>query len=304
MRLRGRQRWFLPNAALHLVRRECVLIATSPTRAKRPPSTGVSGSAGGSEEKWAQAAMEFIYEANQTADAGRRAGDVRRERQLSTAFDRYMKANEVVLERRMGRLAARMGECLELLTKLRMPETLEEATMLNSEQPPLHFRRPTLTPPLVGYAPGFGMDVPQLKAQQMEYPAVRRETDELEYGAGGGGHFPFVEVHDIADLVQKSTHALTTQAGEIRQAAPTTGVEGESFAAHVALEAKALARQKLLLDLAMNASFRDEYERDEAFRLAELERRGLRRLGVDDARPRHEIRHFAHEPAYQPFREE
>lgn len=262
-----------------------------------------AGKAGG-EEKWGQVAMEYIYEMNHTVEPGKRQSDVDLERRLSTAMDRYLHVNEKILERRMSRLSERMSEALETLQILGLEDTLEEASMLNTEQPPLNFRRPSLTPPLAGYEPGFGMDVPQLKSQQMEYPPVKRVTDHLEFNSSEASEkFPYVEAYNIEDLTKDNVEQLDTLCGEIREAYPMTGVEGEAWAAHLALERKALARQKLILDLAADSSFKEMYDKDDAFRHTELQKRGILELSVDVERERHEERHFAHEPAYQPFRQ-
>lgn len=260
------------------------------------------GKAGG-DEKWAQVAMEYIYEMNCTTDPGKRRLDVDLERRFSTSFDRFLKVNERVMEKRMDRLSHRMSESLELLRELGMEDTLEDAGMLNAEQPPHNFRRPSLTPPLPGYEPGFGMDVPQLKNQQMEYPPIKRLTDDIEFSGSSTSPFPFVEQHEIDSLTQTTLSKLEEECGELREKAPTTGVEGEAWASKVALERKALARQKLILDLTGDSSFQERYNNDSAFRLEEWKKRGIQRLDIDKERDCHEDVHFAHEPSYQPFRE-
>lgn len=257
----------------------------------------------GGEEKWAQVAMEYIYELNRPSSAGKRRSDVDLERRYSACFDRFLKINEKMMGERMDRLAQRMSESLELLRAFGMEETMEEASMLNTEQPPLNFRRPSLTPPLPGYEPGFGMDVPQLKSQQMEYPPVRRLTDDIEFTGSSTSLFPFVEPHEIDTLAQNTLSKMDMESGELREKAPTTGVEGEAWAARVALERKALARQKLILDLVGDPSFQEKYNKDENFRFQEWERRGMSRLDIQGERDCNEDVHFAHEPSYQPFRD-
>lgn len=286
-----------------LPRRWSSSVSLTKARLQKSNYMAGAGKAGG-EEKWGQVAMEYIYEMNHTADAGKRQSDVEMERRLSTALDRYLHVNEVVLERRMSRLSQRMSEALETLQALGLEDTLEEASMLNTEQPPLNFRRPSLTPPLPGYEPGFGMDVPQLKSQQMEYPAVRRVTDELEFNSPEASEkFPFVETYHIEDITKDTLEQMEAQCGELREAYPMTGVEGEAWAAHLALERRALARQKLILDLAADSDFKELYDTDESFRREEMRKRGILELAVDAERERHEEKHFAHEPAYQPFRQ-
>eukprot|EP00796_Vickermania_ingenoplastis_P004459 gene4459-3254_t len=247
-------------------------LAFFPCALQRQKQKQPRGTRGGGDEKWGQTALEYIYQQNHTVDPGKRQHDVASERRASTAFDRLLSVNETVLELRMGRLAERMTEALEVLQQLGLQETLDEATMLNGEQPPANYRRPSLTPPLPGYEPGFGMDVPQLKSQQMEYPPVTRLTDPLEF-SGAATTFPYVPPHEVEDLTHNTAQLLERQSGELREAAPTTGVEGEGFAARLALEQKALARQALILELAADPSFKESYNSDEA--LSELDMNGL-----------------------------
>lgn len=256
----------------------------------------------GVDEKWGQVAMEYIYEVTHSCDSSKRSSDVKQERRISSAFDRLRFSNEHLFKKRMGKLAVRMSEVLELLKNLQLEEALDEASMMNTEQPPLNFRRPTLTPPLPGYEPGFGMDVPQLKSVQMEYPPITTLTDDIEFSEANN-NFPFVEAHEITDLVRNTTQKIESQCGELREASPTTGVEGEMWAARLGLERKALARQQLILDLSVDSSYQEEYMRDESFRLRELQKRGLVPLAVDPPYQRHTEPHFAHEPAYQPIRD-
>eukprot|EP00796_Vickermania_ingenoplastis_P006218 gene6218-4476_t len=212
----------------------------------------------GGDEKWGQTALEYIYQQNHTVDPGKRQHDVASERRASTAFDRLLSVNETVLELRMGRLAERMTEALEVLQQLGLQETLDEATMLNGEQPPANYRRPSLTPPT-------------------RYPPVTRLTDPLEF-SGAATTFPYVPPHEVEDLTHNTAQLLERQSGELREAAPTTGVEGEGFAARLALEQKALARQALILELAADPSFKESYNSDETVRRLELQKRGIRPL--------------------------
>lgn len=264
---------------------------------------GITSGRTGGEEKWAQVAMEYIYELNRPSEAGKRHSDVEWERRLSTCFDRFLRINEKTMEKRMNRLVQRMNESIEKLKQFGMAETVEEATMLNTDQPPLNFRRPSLTPPLPGYEPGFGMDVPQLKAQQMEYPPVRRLTDDIEFSGSSASLFPFVEQHEIDALTHTTLSNIDRESGELCEKAPTTGVEGEAWAARVALERKALARQKLILDLVGNPLFQEQYNNNDAFRFQEWRKRGMAPLDIEPERECHESVHFAHEPSYQPFRD-
>lgn len=261
-----------------------------------------SASKGGNEEKWAQGAMEFIYEMNQ-ANSKKTARDVEVERHLSCTFDRYLSNNEKVFNHRMNRLIERMSEAATVLQSLGMQETLAEATMLNSEHLPLNYRRPSLTPPLPGYEPAFGMDVPQLKSHQMEYPPIQRVSDKIEF-ENVSDSFPFVGCHEVDHLAQSTDRAMGKCAAELCTSIPVTGADGEAWSAHRSLQSKALARQRLLIDLGTDDSLREKYEESPSFRDAELRSRNIEALRVEPERTRHERLHFAHEPAHHPYRGE
>ncbi|EPY28565.1 hypothetical protein STCU_05015 [Strigomonas culicis] len=336
---------------------------------KRQTAAGYMASAGkvGSEEKWAHAAMEYIYEKKHVNDGNKkRQHDVQLERRVAAAFDRYAAHGEAVFEARLARLNARMTEALEAVRALdrraaaleaerrataaaaddAAPAStlIEECVLLHTEQPPGSFQRPALAPPLAGYEPGYALDVPQLRSQQAEYPAVHRPTDDLQFRGGGGGatddggfaaaaepdsyhQFPYVETYALEDLTAQYEKKLDGLHGALRLHMPLTGVEGEGWEAYVALQRKALRRQRLLIDLAQQGDFAERFERNEdGFRDAELARRGLLPLrvegeedGADAAAPttRHKRKdgrkkaaynnfeehyHFAQVPAYEPFR--
>lgn len=290
--------WSASRPCLALLRGSAVL------HQKKQTAAGYMASAGkvGSEEKWAHAAMEYIHEKNHVNDARKRQQDVDQERSIANAYDRYSAVAETVFDKRLSALIARMSEALEEMQKLGLDSCVEEAVLLNSEQPPGSYRRPSLTPPLLGYEPGFGMDVPQLRSQQAEYPPVRRPTDTLEFGAGGAPEFPFVDAHHIEDLAARHTAQLEEQHGVLREAAPVTGVEGEAWEAYVALQHKALARQKLIMDLHNDPELREKYDADMDFRVSEWERRGMGVLEVEAPLPRDEELHYAQVPAYEAFR--
>lgn len=292
------------------ISRSCLigaLCVTAMAAQKKQTAADYMATAGkvGSEEKWAHAAMEYIYEKNHVNDARKRQQDVTQERSMANAYDRYSAVSEKLYEHRLTRLIHRMSEALAVMQQLGLQQCVEEAVMLNTEQPPGMYRRPSLTPPIAGYEPGFGLDVPQLRSHQAEYPAVHRPTDNLQYsssGSGGGAHFPFVETHAIEDMTAKALTQLEEAHGTIREVAPLTGVEGEGWEAYVALHRKALARQKLILDLYNDVELKERYDADEAFREEELQRRGLAALVVAEPIGRDMQWHFAQGPAYQPFR--
>lgn len=288
--------------------RPCYLAAalqcSNALRQKKQTAAGYMASAGkvGSEEKWAHAAMEYIHEKNHVNDARKRQQDVDLERSIANAYDRYSAVSEARFDERMSALIRRMSEALEAMQELGLDNCVEEAVLLNSEQPPGSYRRPSLTPPVLGYEPGFGLDVPQLRSQQMEYPPVRRPTDSLEFGHQAAAEFPYVDAHQIEDLTAKHEAQLEEQHGTLREAAPITGVEGEAWEAYVALQRKALARQKLIMDLHNDPELREKYDADAAFRVAEWERRGMGVLEVEAPLERDVELHYAQVPAYEAFR--
>lgn len=275
---------------------------------KKQTQAGYLAAAGktGGEEKWAHASMEYIYEKVHVNDPKKRRRDIQNETQMSFAYDRFDDVSQVNFEHRMERLIARMSEALEAIPS---DELREEALLVNSQQPPLNFRRPSLTPPVFGYEPGFGFDVPQLKVQPMEYPSVLRPTDKLEQEDRTTSpecpSFPFVDAEEMVRLVDEATAKLNKEHGEIRSAAPLTGVEGEAWEAYTALNKKALARQRLILDLSRDPELRDKYDSDEIFRAGELSTRGIVEIELEGVMPnRVKVeRHYAQDPHYQPTRE-
>ncbi|CUG90026.1 Hypothetical protein, putative [Bodo saltans] len=273
---------------------------------KKQTQAGYLAAAGktGSEEKWAHASMEYIYEKVHVTDSKKRKHDIDAENQMSFAYDRFDHVSTTNFEQRMERLVARLTEALEAIPS---DELRDEAIFLNSQQPPLNLRRPSLTPPIFGYEPGFGFDVPQLKAQPLEYPSIVRPTDRLEQetAASPGSSFPFVESDDISKLTESAAAQLEREHGEIRSAAPVTGVEGEVWEAYTALNKKALSRQRLIFDLSLDPEFRERYDGDEEFRRETLQSRGMVAMDFERADP-HQLkveRHYSQDPHYQPIRE-
>lgn len=264
----------------------------------------------GNEEKWAQAAMEYIYEKVLPNDSRKRQADVDQERVMAKAFDRYCEKNEAVYHARLERLTQRAIEALEAIPA----ELLDEALLLNSAQPPLNFLRPALTPPIPGFEPGYGIDVPQLRTEYQEFPKIVRPTDHIEFGEAAEQQFPFVDPNSMLTFATKYEEKLENWHGAIRKDAIQSGPEGEQWEAYVALNKKAAARQKLILQLSMDLEFKEKYENDEEFRMAELALRGITPLVAEgpsddsvlnvpreDPRQEEEI-HYAQQPKYQPFR--
>ncbi|KAG8344513.1 hypothetical protein ERJ75_001439000 [Trypanosoma vivax] len=263
----------------------------------------VSAGKVGNDEKWAQATMEYLHEKRHCNDSRKRQHDVDNERRVAFAFDRYCAVNEKVFDERITRLSERMTEALEVMEQLGMEEAKEEAVLLSSQQPPWNFRRPSLTPPIAGYEPGYGFDVPQLRARQAEYPPVARPTDDIEFGSDSDASFPLVDSYRIENLTAQCVAKLEKRHGELREAAPMTGVEGEAWEAYVALQKKALARQQLIFDLCNDPDFRERYNEDDEFRQQQWSQRGMLPLEIEEERLHEEGRHYAQEPAYHRFRE-
>lgn len=278
-----------------------------------------SGKTGG-EEKYAQVAMEYLYERIHHTDPRKREADIKNETKISQAYDRYSAISEAVFQQRIERLTQRSNAALEAIPH---PDLLEEALLLNSEHLPLNFPRPGLTPPIPGFQCGFGVDVPQLRADVHEFPNVVRPSDKMQYGETAGaeegsedtsGHptFPFVEADAATEFTKNYATKVDTLHGEVRKDVPLTGASGEGWEAYVALNKKAIARQQLILDLCGDEDLREQYDGDEELRAKMLEERGITPLimeDCDEAIPtQREVpalpiaRHYAQDPKYQPIR--
>eukprot|EP00758_Cryptobia_borreli_P016674 Tbor_TRINITY_DN6127_c0_g1::TRINITY_DN6127_c0_g1_i1::g.21918::m.21918 len=301
---------------------------------KRMTANAFLASAGktGSEEKYAQAAMEYLYERVQANDPYKKSVDVEGERDIANAFDRFSASNEAVFNQRLSKLIQRSIEALEAIPT---EDLLDEAVLLNSEQPPLNFHRPALTPPIRDYHPGYGIDVPQLRVDVQEYPKVIRPTDKLEYDniefgrykpkaaddesdnllieRKGHDTFPFVDANDFQGFTKEYADKLEDLHGVIRKEVPMTGMEGECWEAYMALNKKAVARQDLIFDLMSDDELREKYDEDETFRKETLLSRGITPLTVEgdevfciigERVPPEEVpeRHYSQDPKYEPFR--
>ena len=132
-----------------------------------------------SDEKFALTAVEYLYEWNPHNDPKKRAKDVQAEQKASEAYDRYMHLLDKNFTRRTDRLVARMNEALDACPD----ELLEEATLFNSQAPPLGFRLPKQSPPVPGFEAAFGLDVPQLRLGQLEEVPLKRLTDSMHLEA-------------------------------------------------------------------------------------------------------------------------
>ena len=290
---------------------------------KRMSASAFLASAGkvGGEEKYAQVAIEYLYEKSHHTDPRKREADIKNETKVAAAYDRYSAISEAVFQQRISRLTERSNAALEAIPH---PDLLEEALLLNSEHLPLNFPRPSLTPPIPGFQCGYGVDVPQLRADVMEFPRVVRPTDKMQYGSsadteeGGAdadnGHatFPFVEVDAASEFNQQYSARIEQLHGEVRKDVPLTGASGEGWEAYVALNKKALARQKLIFDLCADEDLRERYDADEELRASMLEERGIVPLVMEDSDevipdrrevpPLPPLRHYAQDPKYQPIR--
>jgi hypothetical protein len=327
-----------------------------------------------SDEKFALAAVEYLYEWNPPNDgANKRAKDVAAEKKAAEAYDRYNHLADACFAHRTDRLVARMNAALAACPD----ELLEEATLFNSRAPPLGFRLPKQSPPVAGFEPAFGLDVPQLRLGQVEDAPLERLTDHMQLeavyaneaqlsserlnrggtgGGGGGGKssssgglfddddnnnnsdkndnnnleppansYPFVDAPEVRKVLKDASDKLEELHGAMRSAVPLTGTSGEEWETHCALQRRAFARQKLILDLSENAELYEKYNSEPGFAERELERRGILPLEVEEApvefdlevvvgqdasssatkrilpRPLPEI-HYAQLPKYHPFR--
>jgi hypothetical protein len=248
------------------------------------------------EDKYGQAVLEYVFEVNHPNDPNKGKQKINEERLLSAAVDKALSHSERRYNERLASLVTRLNEALD-----QVPEELKnEALIFNSEQPPLGLRRPSLTPPLPGYRPGFGLDVPQLRAPQQEFPEMSAPTDSLMETDS----WPFVETESIAEVTRSAAQVLDEAHGAARSDIPLTGVEGEAWEAYVALNRKALARQQLICDLINDPTLKEKYDEDPDFRAAELEKRGILPLEVEEEAD--VIRtpvHYAQAPKYEPLPE-
>jgi hypothetical protein len=301
-----------------------------------------------SDERFAQAAIEYLYEWNPPNDSSKRVKDITAEQKASEAYDRYMNLIDKRFNERTDRLVARMNEALDACPD----ELLEEATLFNSQSPPLAFRLPKQSPPIPGFEPAFGLDVPQLRLGQMEEAPLQRLTDNMQLDAiynnennksGGGGAgppsfggddddasaenapeppastYPFVDTPDVRSILNNVSGKLEELHGTMRQTVPLTGSSGEEWETSCALQRRAFARQKLILDLSENQELLEKYNSEQGFAERELERRGILPLEEEEVPKEFEIEnnnnsrvlprplpelHYAQLPKYHPFREE
>ena len=260
----------------------------------------------GGEEKFQQACLEYLYEPVHHTDPKKREADVVADRAVALAYDRMMSTADGNASARRERLLKRQIEALEAIPA----ELQEEATLLNSEAPITALRvTPTLSPPSVGYEPGFGLQVASLTVEQREYPPVQRPTDTIqrnyerhqqELKASGqetgdegdetGGAFPFVAPEDVDTLAATGVAEMATVHGATRTELAATGAASEAWEAHVALQKKALARQQLILELHRDDDLAERYADDASLREEEWGKRGLLPLLAEEADPSAQLR--------------
>jgi hypothetical protein len=265
------------------------------------------------DERFAQAAIEYLYEWNPPNDSNKRTKDIVNEQKASEAYDRYMALLDKRFNERTDRLVARMNEALDACPD----ELLEEATLFNSQSPPLAFRLPKQSPPIPGFEPAFGLDVPQLRLGQMEEMPLKRLTDHMQLeaiyqnenarmdgklpsfdddednndnnSAAGvkfaeppANAYPFVDSSEVRSVLTNVSGKLEELHGTMRQNVPLTGTSGEEWETHCALQRRAFARQQLILDLSENLELQEKYNSEEGFAERELERRGILPLEEED----------------------
>ena len=259
------------------------------------------GGAGASDEKYGSAALEYLYEKVHCNDPKKRAKDVAHERLLAQAHDRYASYGEKALTLRIHRLTMRMREVMQSLTRqadmAKQPALVTEACLLNSTQPPNNYRRPTLTPPLPGYEPGFGLDVSQLRTSQSEYPQLRRVNER-----GYTDRYPFAAADDVQQLTSAAMKQIDNVKDSIRSSAPATGTTGEAGEALIELNRKAILRQQVILDAAKGLPSDPELLNTAVtmppdYNTIESDLTGTRDIPANDP-----PLHYAQEPKYQPIR--
>eukprot|EP00760_Papus_ankaliazontas_P012433 PhM_4_TR15295/c0_g1_i1/m.91527 len=271
----------------------------------------------GGEEKFGQAMFDYVAESHTVInDEKKRVKDVVREQEMALALDRYLQVQDNKFDARMTRVMQRATEALESLPE----EFLAEATVMETACHPLRYTRPTHTPPIDGYEPGFGLDVPQLKSPTPEYPPKPFRAPTVPSAADPDvlTHECFVGADDVAGYAaQLEEKWATTALGNVRKEYPWTGPEGEQFELYVALNRRALRRQQLLVELSNNDELRALFETGTQEQVdAELERRGIVPFDLEADKPKTVLEHqqqglpeqlnlhHAQEPKYQPMRKD
>lgn len=210
------------------------------------------------DEKFGQAALEYIFEPN-GVDAPKTNAEVEEERLTALALDRMYALGDAELDRRLERQTQRANAVMAAL-----PGDLRiEASILNSEQPPLAFRRPSLTPPLEGYEPGFGLDVASMHAQVKQYPDDAEVDAEI---ADGDKQYPLVDPEVMDEFNEGAIKHLEALHDAARGRVANAGPSSEAWEASLALEKRAARRQRLIFRLAEDPDMQERYDTDDAFR--------------------------------------
>ena len=246
-----------------------------------------------SDDKMGQHFIDYVVEYSSVCNDGHRKkqADVDRERSFALACDRLLQQTDEMWDKQMNSSIQRQNEVLESLPE----EFIENATSLNAQPFPLNVSKPKLTPPLSGYEPAYGMDVPQLRAEIPQYPNPSPAKDQMEAG----------DESSVRNFTVKKLRAWRDALGRVRKAYPYTGPEGEQFELYCALNMRSLQRQLLILDMSDDPTLRSQMENAD-FSAAERERRGIQGITVSEERnvlkDGAPTLHAAQSPLYHPFR--
>ena len=246
------------------------------------------------DDKIGQNFIDYVAEYSTVANDGlrKKQADVDRERQYALGCERFLQKCDADWDLQMQRAIMRQNEALESLPK----EFIEEATIPNTQPYPLNMSRPKLTPPIYGYEPAYGMDVPQLRAEVMEYPLPTNteHTDDTQ-DTTTARQFTLQKLQEWKDAL-----------GGLRSEYPYTGPEGEQFEMYCALNIRALERQLLILDIHDDPEGLGKQMECPKFASEERIRRGIN--GIEVSRERDVVSdgppklHEAQCPQYHPFR--
>ena len=263
-------------------------------RLGKPTLAGVAGGKAAAsklatDEKFGQSCLEYIYEMNRPNTPTKTRRDAEDELLMARAADRYFSIGDAEFHRRLSKLVDRGSDALAALPD----ELRSEACVLNSEMPPLSFRRPTLTPPLAGYDPAFGLDVPANRARVLEYPPVTRIDDDL---LEADREYPLLAPDVVAEINSTLSQHLSVTHSEARSTIPQTGPMGEAWEAEMALQKRAVARQELILKLAEDPDLRERFDTDDQFRSELMAEKGLSPLESDPTESQPEGRDAAPVP--------
>ena len=245
-------------------------------------------------DKVGQNFIEYAAEYSTVANDGHRKKqvDVERERQYALGSERFLQRTDIQWDSILKKSILRQNEALDSLPQ----EFLGEATALNTQPYPVNVRPPKLTPPIFGYEPAYGMDVPQLRGDITEYPQQEPNLSDTDGQDSGKARQLVVEI------IEKWSDAL----GQLRSAYPYTGPEGEQFEMYCYLNIRAFKRQLLLLDIGDDPEGFGKAMQNADFAARERAKRGILPLEIQaernviaDGPP---TLHESQSPQYVPFR--